>query len=139
MNFKNFTIENEEELANEFITNNSDKLLLITGMDGRSDSRLYGISEKLLKTTAEGILYGLISTNMMTGALPLILKKETLMKDAFDMVDGSEIEVEQDLLDVLDGLDLDQAEELVLERLAKMEGKELIKVKVQYFEPGQKI
>lgn len=121
---------NEEEQIKAEISSN--ELVFVDGFNGRTSFRIYGVDD-LMDKTGEGILLKLIADTPMTSIMDPIFRKDEFIDDELlDHLLINKTLLTDELLSSIDNKELDAATEILLERLAKISGKDLVEINVNY-------
>lgn len=108
------------------------ELVFVDGFDGRTTFRIYGVGN-LIDKTGEGILLKLITDTPMTSIMDPVFRKDEFIED--ELLDHLLINkslLTDELLSSINNKELDVATEILLERLVKISGKDLVKISVNY-------
>lgn len=123
-------VMNEEEQVKAEISSN--ELVFVDGFNGRTSFRLYGV-DNLIDKTGEGILLKLIAETPMTSIMDPVFRKDEFIDDELlDHLLINKTLLNDELLSSIDNKELDVATEILLERLVKISGKDLVKININY-------
>ena len=121
---------NEEEQIKHEIKPN--ELVFVDGFNGRTTFRIYGVDD-LMDKTGEGILLKLIAETPMTSIMDPVFKKDEFIEDEIlDHLLINKTLLTDELLSSIDNKELDAATEILLERLVKISGKDLVEININY-------